>query len=90
MDAAINEMPDDFVIKGFLVTNRAEGKGMFLTEYDEEKMKEQERKEAVDETNERVATDMLKERIPLKTIIKIRLSEERIRELAKSIGAAVL
>ena len=41
------------------------------------------RKEA--EVNERVATDMLK------TITKIsKLSEERIRQIAKSIGVAVL
>ena len=47
------------------------------------------RKEA--EVNERVATDMLKERLPLKTITKIsKLSEERIRQLAKSLGVAVL
>jgi DNA-directed RNA polymerase sigma subunit (sigma70/sigma32) len=62
-------------------------------------MKEQERKEAfadgvdagVAEANERVATDMLKEKLPLKTITKIsKLSEERIRQIAKSIGVAVL
>ena len=47
------------------------------------------RKEA--EVNERVATDMLKERLPLKTITKIsKLSEEHIRQIAKSIGVAVL
>ena len=44
------------------------------------------RKEA--EVNERVATDMLKERLPLTKISK--LSEERIRQLAKSLGVAVL
>jgi len=48
-----------------------------------------EKKEA--EVNERVATDMLKEKLPLKTITKIsKLSEERIRQIAKSIGVAVL
>ena len=47
------------------------------------------RKEA--EVNERVATDMLKERLPLKTITKIsKLSEESIRQIAKSLGVAVL
>ena len=29
-------MPDDFVIKPFLIANQAEVKGMLLTEYDEE------------------------------------------------------
>ena len=48
-----------------------------------------EKKEA--EVNERVATDMLKEKLPLKTITKIsKLSEERIRQIAKSLGVAVL
>ena len=47
------------------------------------------RKEA--EVNERVAMDMLKEKFPLKTITKIsKLSEERIRQIAKSLGVAVL
>ena len=47
------------------------------------------RKEA--EVDERVATDMLKERLPLKTITKIsKLSEESIRQIAKSLGVAVL
>lgn len=40
---------------------------------------------------ERVATEMLKERIPLETIIRIsKLSEERIRKLAKALGIEVL
>ncbi len=48
-----------------------------------------EKKEA--EVNERVAADMLKEKLPLKTITKIsKLSEERIRQIAKSLGVAVL
>ena len=43
------------------------------------------------EINERVAKDMLKEKMPLETIKRIsKLSEAHIRKLAKSIGAAVL
>ena len=99
MDTAINEMPDDFVIREFLFANRAGVKAVFLTEYDEEREKEllrrEERRvtrqETEKEINERVATDMLKEKMPLETIRKIsRLSEEKIRQLAKSIGVAVL
>ena len=45
VDAAINEMPDHFVIKPFLVANRSEVKNMFLTEYDEKKVLEMEREE---------------------------------------------
>ena len=33
VDKAIDEMPNDFVIKQFLLMNRAEVKGMLLTEY---------------------------------------------------------
>ena len=45
VDAALDAMPEDFVIRGFLLGNRAEVKNMFLTEYDEEKVKEKEREE---------------------------------------------
>lgn len=37
VDAALDEMPDEYVIKTFLLENRAEVKSMFLTEYNEEK-----------------------------------------------------
>ena len=40
VDAAIDEMPDDYVIKPFLLKNKAEVKSMFLTEYDEKKVLE--------------------------------------------------
>ena len=45
VDAALDEMPDEFVIKRFLLLNRAEVKGMFLTEYNQDKVLEQERRE---------------------------------------------
>ena len=61
VDAAINEMPDEFVIKKFLLSNKAEVKGMFLTEWDQEKVLEQERREI----EYRVATDMLMEKLPV-------------------------
>ena len=35
IDRAISDMPDDFVIKPFLMAHRSEVKGMLLTEYDE-------------------------------------------------------
>lgn len=37
VDKALDEMPDDFLIKPFLIANRAEVKIMCLTEYDEAK-----------------------------------------------------
>ncbi len=66
IDAAIDEMPDEFVIKKFLLLNKAEVKGMFFTEYDQEKVLAQERQEV----EYRVATDMLMERLPLSLILK--------------------
>ena len=99
VDASIDEMPDSFVIRTLIEAHRAGVKKMFLTEYDEEKMKEQERKEAfadgvdagVAEANERVAADMLKKKYPLDAIKDIsRLSEAHIRKLAKSLGVVVL
>jgi hypothetical protein len=95
VDASIDEMPDSFVIRTLIEAHRAGVKKMFLTEYDEEKMKEQERKEAfadgVAEANERMAVDMLRDGEPLAKILRYsRLSEEYIRKLAKSLGVAVL
>ena len=49
VDKALDEMPDDFVIKKFLILNRAEVKGMFLTEYNEEEILRQERNESIQE-----------------------------------------
>ena len=68
---------------------------MFLTEYDEEKMKEQERKEAyadgVEDANLRMAKDMLRDGEPFAKILKYsKLPEERIRQLAQSLGVAVM
>ena len=95
VDAAISEMPEGFVIRQLLELHRAGVKKMFLTEYDEEKMKEQERKEAfadgVEEANQRTAEDMLRDGKPLLEILKYsRLPEERIRQIAQSLGVAVL
>ena len=86
IDAAIDEMPYEFVIKRFLLQNKAEVKGMFLTEYDQEKVLAQERQEV----EYRVATDMLMERLPLSLISKIsRLSEDAIRKLAGRLGITI-
>ena len=47
VDRAISEMPEDFLIKRFLLLNKAEVKGMFLTEYDQNKVLEQERRDSI-------------------------------------------
>ena len=88
-------MPEDFAIREFLITNRAEVRRMLLTEYDEEKVLAQERKEAEIRTenkvNERVATDMIRDKKPLAEILKYsKLPEAAIRKLAESIGVTIL
>ena len=45
MERAVDDMPEDFIIKEFIVANRAEVKVMLLTEYNEEKVLKKERKE---------------------------------------------
>ena len=90
VDAALDDMPDDFMIKNFLLQNKAEVKGMFLTEYDQEKVLEQQRREMERITHEQVATDMLMDNYPLSAISKIsRLSEDVIRTLANSLGISI-
>lgn len=50
-----------------------------------------ERQEGIKETNERVASDMLRENYPLKAIAKIsKLSEDVIRNIASNLGIAVV
>ena len=87
VDQAIDEMPEDYLIRAFLIENRSEGKSMFLTEYDEAKAREQER----NERSREVATDMLQDGKPLEEIKKYsRLPEAAIRKLAESMGVAVV
>ncbi len=86
IDAAIEEMLDEFVIKRFLLQNKAEVKRMFLTEYDQEKVLSQ----AVNEDRRRVTTDMLMDNYPLSAISKIsKLSEDAIRNLANNLGMSI-
>ena len=86
VDAALEDMPDEFLIKKFLLLNKAEVKGMFLTEYDQTKILAQERREV----EYRVATDMLMESYPLSAITKIsKLSEDVIRKIADNLGVTI-
>ena len=68
---------------------------MFLTEYDQNKVLEQERRDSlrqgIAQANERVATDMLMDNYPLSVIAKIsKLSEDVIRSLAAKLGITVI
>ena len=49
IDATIEGMPEDYVIKPFIVAHQAEVKKMFITEYDQEKVLERGREEAKQE-----------------------------------------
>ena len=49
IDIVLDETPDDFLIKSFLVSNKAEVKRMCITEYDEEKTLNKIRKESLEE-----------------------------------------
>lgn len=88
VDAAVDEMPGESVIREFIVANRAEVKTMLLTEYNEEKIMEKERLEGAKQERERVAEDMIKEgNFPASVIARIsRLSEDAVRTLTKTMG----
>ncbi len=59
---------------------------MFLTEYDEKKVLEQERREV----EYRVAADMLKDNYPLSAIIKIsKLTEDAVLNIANSLNITI-
>ena len=49
VDMAVDEMPDDFQIRDFLIGNRAEVKNMCLTEYNEEETMQMFKEEGVEE-----------------------------------------
>ena len=56
----LENMPDDFMIKGFLMKNKAEVKRMCITEYDEEKTYAAFRKEYYEEGKMDMALKLLK------------------------------
>ena len=49
VDAAVDSMPEDYVIKPFIVANRAEVRSMLFTEYNEDLVRKYDRKEAREE-----------------------------------------
>ena len=48
IDETLNEMPDDFVIKQFLLDNKAEVKRMCITEYDEKRVLAQQMEDGIE------------------------------------------
>jgi len=60
IDMALAEMPDDFLIKPFLMANKAEVKHMCITEYDESRTLAEQREECrVEGRNEGIAIGVL-------------------------------
>ena len=62
VDKALDEMPDGFVIKEFLLANRAEVKDMCLTEYNEAEVMEMFREEGREEGREEERANTERER----------------------------
>lgn len=98
VDAAIEATRDDSFLKRFLTGHRAEVKGMYLTEYDEEKERirtlregrEEGLAEGRNEERTRLVSEMLKKNLPLTLIEEIsQLSKDVIYSIAKNIGVAV-
>ena len=89
-------MPDDFIIKPFIIANRAEVKNMLFEEFDEKKYMnlfiEEGREEGRNERNKEVAADLLREgNMSASVIARIsKLSEDNVRQLAISLGVSVL
>lgn len=90
VDFAIDEMPDDSLLEKFLLSHRAEVKGMYLTEYNEAKDYMHERAEGRNEEKKRFVSEMLRKNLPLTLIEEIsQLSKDVIYSIAKNIGVPV-
>ena len=86
IDLAIDEMPKDFVIRSFIIGNRAEVKKMLLTEWNQQEMLQRDRDEVRMDERQRMATEMIQENLPLAMIAKIsKLSEDIVRGIAASL-----
>ena len=99
VDAAIDEMPEDFVIRAFLLANRAGVKAMFLTEYDKERefelLRREERREAKKELRQEVQKEVeqeveieVNERVA-KDMLKKNYPLDAIKDISKLSEAAI-
>jgi predicted transposase YdaD len=91
VDKALGEIPGSFILKAFLLANKAEIKGMFLEDYNLETFKRDMRAEGYEEGLEEVRKDitarMLKEGLPVSLIAKIStLPESAIMDLAAKLN----
>ena len=94
IDKVINSIPEDFVIRSFIMGHRAEVKGMFLTEWNQEKVLQQEREDSLEQGREqgivegitRMLAGMLKKNLPRPMIAEIsNLPDEVIANIASQL-----
>ena len=86
IDLTIDEMPRDFVIRDFIIGHRAEVKKMFLTEWNEQEMRQRDRDEVRMDERHRMASEMINDHKPLDEIIKYsKLAKDVIMGIAKSL-----
>lgn len=97
VDKAVEEMPDNFIIKPFIIANRAEVKNMLIfEEFNEEKYKnlfiEEGKEEGREERGEEIATNLLRAGgLSASFIAKnCMLSESDVLDLAKRLGVSVI
>jgi predicted transposase YdaD len=91
VDKALDDMPDSFILKAFLLANKAEIKGMFLEDYNIETFKRDMRaegyEEGLEEGRKDITVRMLKEGLPVSLIAKIStLPESAIMDLAAKLN----
>ena len=94
VDKAINEMPDDFEIKSFLIGHKAEVTNMCLTEYNEAEtmnmFKEEGREEGREEARIEIVETMLKNGKTVEEIVSFcELPEDFVRKVEKEMSVTV-
>ena len=94
VDKAINEMPDDFEIKSFLIGHKAEVTNMCLTEYNEAEtmnmFKEEGREEGLEQARAEIVENMLKKNKTIEEIVDFcNLPEDFVREVEKRMHVTV-
>lgn len=91
VDNALQEMSDSFSIKSFLLENRAEVKGMLITEYNEQKEFAKERQEGRNEMAEEIAATMLDNGYDISEVAKIsKLPESTVKKIANKRKKSVM
>ena len=87
---AINEMPDDFEIKSFLIGHKAEVTDMCLTEYNEAETMNMFKEEGREEARIEIVETMLKNGKTVEEIVSFcELPEDFVRKVEKEMSVTV-